>query len=505
MMQKLKKNMKPTLVLGAICIIVAALLAAVNLIADPIIKDRDAKAAIASLTEVMPEGDFDTTPDTLRPDAPKTVKAVYTDKNGGGYVVLLTTTKGYTGNEISITVAIGTDGKIINAAVTKNDESIKNIIVPGGTYGESYKGVGADGLEALVTGATVKYTEAAIKAAIYDAFTYLGFAEGELDTAPDEETEKPEITLLRPEDEVITEIKALTGATTTADITPGWGRPYNMPKLYKLDGEIGYAAYLATLGWGNYPVSEGIVHIGADGEVKALKMLRWTPGYDKEKFDAPPPFTDAIVESYIGRDFWHIDEAELVSSATGTSTDFKNAVADALRYITINLVERSDEKVLELARELVPFASGFEPAEIPGMPETVKRFYKVEGIKGGYLAHIIVGSDRTHLASEALVYFDKDAAVGAIKLLSWNVGHGVEPGDFAEGFVGKNKDNISEVELVSAATGTSGDFRDEMAKIIPLIPEASSLPVVIGAVALCVFLAGFIAALIYFKRRNRAK
>ena len=71
MMEKLKKNMKPTLVLGAICIVVAALLAAVNLIADPIIKDRDAKAAVASLTIVMPDGEFDSVPDTLRPDARK--------------------------------------------------------------------------------------------------------------------------------------------------------------------------------------------------------------------------------------------------------------------------------------------------------------------------------------------------------------------------------------------------------------------------------------------------
>lgn len=505
MMERLKKNMKPTLVLGAICIIVAALLAAVNLIADPIIKDRDAKAALASLTEVMPDGDFDTTPDTLRPDAPKTVKAVYTDKNGGGYVVLLTTTKGYTGNEISITVAIGTDGKIINAAVTKNDESIKNIIVPGGTYGESYKGVGADGLSDLVTGATVKYTEAAIKAAIYDAFSYLGFAEGELEAAPDE-TEKPEITLLRPEDEVITEIKTLTGATDATDITPGWGRPYNMPKLYKLGGELGYAAYLVTLGWGDYPVSEGIVHIGTDGEVKALKMLTWTPGYDKEKFDAPPPFTDAIVESYIGKDFWHIEDAELVSSATGTSTDFRSAVYDALRYITTNLVERSDEKVLELAKELIPFAERLEPAEISGMPETVKRLYKVHGAKGGYLAHVeVIDKQYQRLATEALVYFDESATVGAVKLLTWNVGHGVEPGDFAEGFVGKNKDNIGDVPLVSAATRTAEDFRAAMSEIAPLIPTSRTAPTVVGIVLLSLSFVGFIAALIYFKRRNRAK
>ena len=239
MMEKLKKNMKPTLVLGAICILVAALLAAVNLIADPIIKERDAKKALESIVAVMPDGDFNTEPDELRADAPETVKAVYTDKNGAGYVVLLETNKGYTGNNIGITVAIGADGKIIDATVTKNEESITNGVEPGGSYGENYKGVGADGVATLVTGVTVKYTEAAIKNAIYDAFTYLGLAEGGVEVAPDEgEEEKPEVAPLRSDEEIIAAAKALSGASTAEDVTPAWNRPYNMPRLYKLNGDL---------------------------------------------------------------------------------------------------------------------------------------------------------------------------------------------------------------------------------------------------------------------------
>lgn len=364
MMEKLKKNIKPTLVLGAICIIVAALLAAVNLIAAPKIEANRIAEITKSLTEVMPEGEFAAEPDKLKDGAPETIKAVYTDKKGGGYVFVLEAKTEYTkGENMGITVAIDNSGKVLNVKLTSYSES-KDF---GKDYPGSYIGLDADGVASAPLVSGVTFSSSAFRSAIYDALKYIGAASGDISTP--ESGEKPEITLLRPEEEVIAEIKTLTGASALDDVTPGWGRPYNMPKLYKLNGEIGYAAYLATLGWKNYPVSEGIVHIGTDGEVKALKMLRWTPGYDKELFDAPPPFTDAIVESYIGKDFWHIDEAE----------------------------------------------------------------------------------------------------------------------------------------LVSAAIGTSRDFRDEMAKIIPLIPEASILPAVIGAALLALAFVGFIAALIYFKRRNRAK
>ena len=499
MMEKIKKNMKPTLVLGAICIIVAALLAAVNLIAAPEIEANRIAEITKSLTEVMPEGEFAAEPDKLKDGAPETVKAVYTDKKGGGYVFVLETKTEYTkGENMGITVAIDNSGKVLNVKLTSYSES-KDF---GKDYPGSYIGLDADGVASAPLVSGVTYSSSALRSAIYDALKYIGAASGDISTP--ESGEKPEITLLRPEEEVIAEIKALTGATTVEDVTPDKKyRPYNMPKLYKLDGDFGYAAYLATLGWGNYPVSEGIAYVDKNGDVKALKMLRWTPGYDKELFDAPPPFTDAIVESYIGKDFWHIDEAELVTSATGTSTDFKNAVADALRYITVNCIARTDAKVLQLLHDFVPYATGFEQMSLDGQPETVKRLYKVEGanIKGGRVAHVIVPGDYTPVATEALVYYDNGGNIVDVEILVWNVGHGVEAGDFADGFIGKDKGSVGKTELVSGATGTSQDFRDEMEKVLP----SKALTTVIGTVLLSLAFIGFIAALIYFKRRNRAK
>ncbi len=498
MMEKIKRNMKPTLVLGAICIIVAVLLALVNMLTEPVIEEARAAEITASLTEVMPNGKFNTEPDKLGGDAPETVKAVYTDQNGGGYVVILETQTSYTtGAAMGITVAISTDGKIVGAKVTSYSES-KDFGKE--TYPESYVGLDADGVANAPTVSGVTYSSAAFKSAIYDAMKYLGVASGEI--APPSTEEKPEVTPLRSDEELEAEALLLSGGSSIENAEM-YGRPYNMPRLYAIDGGDSYVAYVVTLGWGNYPVSEGIVHIDKNGDIKNVKVLTWVPGGGSPNYDVPP-FDKDIINTYLGKDYWNIEDASLVTGATGTSTDFKNAVADAVRYISINKLERTDEKVLELAKDFLPHATGFEKASTEGAPETLKRLYKVGGAKGGYLAHIVVDGEYTPIATEALVYIDVRGKIEDVELLVWNVGHGVEAGDFAEGFIGKSAGNIESVELVSAATGTSGDFRGAIAELLDFVP-ANNAPTVLAIVLIFVLFAGGIAALIYFKRRNRAK
>ena len=136
-----KENLMPVAVLVSICIIVAALLGAVNMLTSPVIETASAEAIKESLSIVMPDGEFGSESDALREDAPDTVKQVFTEKAGKGTVVVLLTNKGYTGNDIGITVAIDTEGKIIKAVVTKNDESIvPSSMAPGGDYGDSFIG-----------------------------------------------------------------------------------------------------------------------------------------------------------------------------------------------------------------------------------------------------------------------------------------------------------------------------------------------------------------------------
>ena len=107
-----KSNLAPVIVLSVICLSVALILGLVNMITSPEIERRNAAAVKESLSIVMEDGEFNSKPDELRADAPETVKAVYTEKNGKGYVVVLSTNKGYTGKEIE------------NFAITQTSKSI---------------------------------------------------------------------------------------------------------------------------------------------------------------------------------------------------------------------------------------------------------------------------------------------------------------------------------------------------------------------------------------------
>ena len=173
-----KESIKAVIVTSVICLSVAFLVGGMNSVTSAVIENREAEKIKESFSAVLENGEFNAKADPLREDAPQTVKSVYTEKTGKGYVVLLVTTKGYTGREIGLTVSVSPEGKIIKAVITKNEESIvPQNMKPLGTYAQAYSGATADTVIDVDTGATVKYSEAAIKNALYDSFVYLGFAE----------------------------------------------------------------------------------------------------------------------------------------------------------------------------------------------------------------------------------------------------------------------------------------------------------------------------------------
>lgn len=185
-----KKNLMPIIVLTAICLVVAALLGAVNYFTAPKIAERNEQAILKSLEKAMPGGEFNAEPDLLPENAPETISRAYTEKNGKGAVIVLLTKEGYTGNPIGITVGISAEGKITGMEITRNEESIvPGELKPGGSYGKHFFDKEADEVVDVVTGATVEYTEGAIKGALIDAFAYLGF-EVATPELPREESEK---------------------------------------------------------------------------------------------------------------------------------------------------------------------------------------------------------------------------------------------------------------------------------------------------------------------------
>ena len=158
----MKKSVQSTLVLVAICAVMAVLLAVTNAITAPIIKQNQDAAANEALLVVMPEGEGFEKMDVSSYTLPATVTEVYKEANGG-YVVTLTTA-GY-GSGFVIMCGVSADGTVTGAVCLASTETLGYEK----TFGESFTGKDAAGVDAIdiISGATK--TTSAYKNAVKDA------------------------------------------------------------------------------------------------------------------------------------------------------------------------------------------------------------------------------------------------------------------------------------------------------------------------------------------------
>lgn len=173
----MKDIIKPIAVLASICLIVTALLAAVNAVTAPIIAAAEEKNAAQARAEVLSEAkSFELlTLDKL----PEGVTAVYKGSDNSGYVMMVTS-KGY-GGDIRLICGIRADGSIeavktlshsetsgIGSRVTDNDGGYRNNYA--GKTADTYKDVDA------LSGATI--SSRAYKKAIASAFEAYSMVKG---------------------------------------------------------------------------------------------------------------------------------------------------------------------------------------------------------------------------------------------------------------------------------------------------------------------------------------
>ena len=320
-----KKNLKPVIVLTIICIAVGALLAGVNAITAPIIREKNEKAIAESLGKVMPEGQFNTDPDKLSENAPETIEKVYTEKTGRGTVVVLVTNKGYTGKNIGMTLGIDTEGKITGMVITQNEESIvPKDLKPGGTYGEAYIGKGADEIADLKTGATVAFTESAIKGAINDAFVYLGFAE-----------EKPE--LPREESEIASLAREFYGkeGAKLKSSTPDPEEYGFVKRVYREDGKSEYVVYAFVYGSYGPPEFEFLIKVDANGAIQAIKKIAWKVSDPKPEWYYFPPSdeeVDAFLATFVGKTASDVLSVDIATGVTNTCGRVREAMNESLCF-----------------------------------------------------------------------------------------------------------------------------------------------------------------------------
>ena len=174
-----KKDLKPVLVLGAICLVVALLLAGVNMLTSDKIRTDKETAIQDSLVKVMPGGVFELAPEGKYALDGTTVTAVYENTNEeGGWVVTLSSAKGYTGNAILLTIGIDAEGRVTGATITDNPES-KGVDMTNAFF-ESFGGKNPEEVFEAELVAGVTYSSTAVRNAALDAFKVLGFDVPEL-------------------------------------------------------------------------------------------------------------------------------------------------------------------------------------------------------------------------------------------------------------------------------------------------------------------------------------
>lgn len=158
----MKKSVVSTLVLVCICAVMAVLLAVTNAITAPIIKENSDKAASEALLQVMPNGTGFEKMDISGFTLPSTVTEAYREA-GGGYVIMLKTT-GYSSDFI-IMCGVNADGTVSGAVCLSSTETLGYEK----TFGASFAGKDAAGVDAVDTVSGATKTTAAYKSAVKDA------------------------------------------------------------------------------------------------------------------------------------------------------------------------------------------------------------------------------------------------------------------------------------------------------------------------------------------------
>ena len=144
------KNIKPTIVLSCICMAVALILSAINMVTGPIIEAQRAAAANGALIEVMPEGGNFEEIDISTLGLPEAITNAYKETSGKGYVFRVVST-GYKSGMV-IMVGVNAEGKITGSKCLETQDTFgKEPQIDNSYNGQSL----ADFAPNMISGATM--------------------------------------------------------------------------------------------------------------------------------------------------------------------------------------------------------------------------------------------------------------------------------------------------------------------------------------------------------------
>ena len=175
-MKKMNTSIKSIIVLVAICLVIGGAMAAVNMITEPKIAQAEAEAERLALSEVCPENaDFEIVKGI---ELPESVKVVYRDLDGEGYVAMLSVGGYDSSKPMSVAVGFTNDCKIIKCKVISAQGETSGIgsKVTGKDFLAQFDGKteGLDGVDAI-SGATI--SSSALIGAVEESFLAVKAAE----------------------------------------------------------------------------------------------------------------------------------------------------------------------------------------------------------------------------------------------------------------------------------------------------------------------------------------
>ncbi len=174
-----KDSLKSIIVITVICLVIAALMAAVNSVTAPMIAEANAKAEKEALFVVLDGASDFSEVKAEEGELPESVTAVYRETSQKGYAVMLRA-KGYdSSNPMVIAVGMDNEGNITKCHVVSCSGETTGIGTKVASDGFlslfSGKGSSLDGVDAI-SGATI--SSSAFIAAVEDAFTAYEYAKG---------------------------------------------------------------------------------------------------------------------------------------------------------------------------------------------------------------------------------------------------------------------------------------------------------------------------------------
>ena len=353
------------------------------------------------------------------PDAPDTVNRLFIGE--GGYVVETITATQYVARETQALVAIDRSGVILSVELI--NWTVGHDVYPEENYTDAYVGKTegtVDGVE-LVAGATG--TAEHLRDSVKGAVSYIGAT---LKAAAEQ-----------------------LGVQSVSEVVLE-GAPATVKRVFASAG-AGYVVEVATSTKYVAVETHARVAIGTDGKVASVKLLKWVVGHDVYP-------EENYADSYNGKDMVSVGGVELVSGATGTAEHLRDAVKDAIVFVTT-----PEQKAVAL----LPDTSSVEKLVISDMPEVVKGVYRGNG---GFVAEVATSTQYVPVEIHAFVAVDNAGNIMSVELLEWVVGHGVYPPEnYTDAYVGKTEGTVDGVELITEATYTSEHLRDAVKAALTVI------------------------------------